>query len=275
MGLTYILHGCVEGWNAASQAMRMYAPEENLRRHLARRQSPYADPDENGDGDVLTVDDSTRGGARACLVAREMGHSVTLFLNPSQIVSGRDYWFSRFDSLVDARQAETVRYRGRTYDLRSRAGLRAFRWAARDEMVTGEEELVHRLLDDLGILLSANDARVPDFAQTIGLEDVRVLNEAGVRFGNHGWDHQCISSLSPERQLAQLGDTRDWLSATTGQAPRDYAVPYGQARLDPRARAAVPGTAYLVSPIMSPYGPAADYVCRHNLTAELQDEAGP
>lgn len=270
MGLTFILHGCVENWNSARQAMRMYAPEDSLRRHLTDRLARYVDPDDGSDGDVLTIDDSTRAAARACLLARQLGHAVTLFLNPSQIISGRDYWFSRFDALVDARRASRVEFAGATYDLRSRQELRGFRWAVRAQLLVSREDDAHRMLDDIAVLLRAGEPEVPYFAQSIGRGELAALREAGVRFGSHGWDHQCIRSLSPAEQLSQLFDTRAWLRDTTGREPADYAVPFGQERLDVRARAAVPGIVYLVSPTPAP-DPAGDgYRYRRNLTPSLQ-----
>jgi len=270
MGLTSVLHGCIENWDPARQAMRMYAPEESLRRHLTERPTPYVDPEDGGDGDVLTIDDSTHGAARACLLARQLGHAVTLFLNPSQIISGRDYWFSRFDALVDARRASTVEYARTTYDLRSRQGLRDFRWVARAQLLVSREDVAHRLLDDIAVLLQAGQPEVLHFARSIRLAELAALREAGVRFGSHGWDHQSIGSLSPAEQLSQVADTRDWLRETTGREPRDHAIPFGQERLDARARAAVPGIIYLVSPTPAPDSAGEGYRYRLNLTPSLQ-----
>jgi len=274
VSVTYILHGCVEQWDPSRQAMRMYAPAERLRRHLETRSEPYVDPDDGGDGDVLTVDDSTRGAAQACLMARELGHAVTLFVNPSQIISGRDYWFSRFDALVDARQAATAAFAGSTYDLRTRQGLYDFRWAVRPRLLAADEDSAHRLLDEVAALLQAEQAEVPDFARSIGSDELDELRRAGVRFGNHGWNHQCITSLSAAGQHAHIADTARWLEEATGQSPRDYAVPYGQARLGPQARAAVPGNIYLVGSATQS-GVAEDgSIYRRNLTPELQSAQG-
>lgn len=269
-GRIFILHGSAEDWDSARQVMRHYVPEHSLRRYLTERPEPFVDPDEGVDGDILTVDDSTRGGARTCLIARELGHAVTLFLNPSQIISGRDYWFSRFDTLVDARQVTTAEFDGTTYNLQSRQELRNFRFAARAHLLVSTEGAAHRLLDDIEVLLEAKGAEVSDHARSIGPDQVSELQKAGVRIGSHGWDHQCISSLSGDEQLAQLIDTRDWLRETTRREPRDYAVPFGQQRLDPRARAAVPGIVYLVDPTLPPEAAGEGYRYRRNLTPILQ-----
>lgn len=271
-GQIFILHGSATDWHPARQAMRHYVPEQSLRTYLAQRDEPFVDPDEGARGDVLTVDDSTRGGARTCLIARELGHAVTLFLNPSQIISGRDYWFSRFDALVDARRAMTARFEGTPYNLQDREQLRAFRFAARKYLVVSTEAAAHRLLDEIQVLLEAEDAQVPEHARSIGREDVAELRKAGVRIGSHGWDHQCISSLSPDEQLGQLLETRDWLREATGVEPQDYAVPFGQQRLHPGARAAVPGLVYLVDPTLPPEAAGEGYRYRRNLTPMLQGQ---
>ena len=41
-----------------------------------------------GRGNALTIDDATRAGADAALMARAAGHEVTLFVNPGQVESG-------------------------------------------------------------------------------------------------------------------------------------------------------------------------------------------
>jgi len=269
-GQIFILHGSAQDWDGARQAMRHYVPEQSLRRYLAERPEPFVDPDEGVHGDILTVDDSTRGGARTCLIARELGHAVTLFLNPSQIISGADYWFSRFDALVDARKVTTGEFNGVTYNLQLRQELRDFRFAARAHLVVSTECAAHRLLDDIEVLLEAEGAEVSDHARSIGPDDVAELQKAGVRIGSHGWDHQCISSLSPDEQLAQLVETRNWLHDITGREPRDYAVPFGQQRLDSRARAAVPGIVYLVEPRLLSEAAGEGYRYRRNLTPMLQ-----
>jgi polysaccharide deacetylase len=267
----FILHGSANDWDGARQAMRHYVPEQSLRAYLAERPEPFADPNERQDGDILTVDDSTRGGARTCLIARELKHEVTLFLNPSQIISGRDYWFSRFDALVDARRATAANFEGVTYNLQVRQELRDFRSAARQHLVVGTEDAAHRLLDDIEVLLDAEGTKVPDHARSIGPDDIVELRQAGVRLSSHGWDHQCISSLSPDQQLAQLVDTQDWLSETAGSRPNDYAVPFGIQRLDPRARAALPGIVYLVHPTLPSEAAGEGYCYRRNLTQMLQE----
>ena len=271
----FILHGSAAQWDGERQAMRHYVPEHSLRRYLAERPERFVDPDEVGDGDILTVDDSTRGGARTCLIARELGHAVTLFLNPSQVISGRDYWFSRFDALIDACKAITVRFAGVTYNLQVRQERRDFRFAARKFLVVSTEAAAHCLLDDLAVLLKAEAAEISDHARSIGPNDVAQLRKAGVRIGSHGWDHQCISSLSPDEQLAQLLETADWVREATGHAPQDYAVPFGQQRLDPRARAAVPGTVYLVDPTLPSEAAGEGYRYRRNLTPILQGVVKP
>ena len=272
MQASYILHGCVDGWHGQAQTMRMYAPNERLRRHLERRDTAYVDPDHDDAGDVLTVDDSTRGAADACLLARALGHHVTLFVNPWQILSGRDYWFSRFDALVDGRRAREARIGRTTYDLTNTAGMYDFRWAIRPQLVIADEAAAHRLLDEVALVLGAEDAIVPNFAHPIDLSDLRALHAAGVRFGNHGWDHRCITALSADEQRAQLVATGDWLREQVGTAPRDYAVPFGQALPAADVRAAVPGAIYLVRPRAGATDPAYRY--RINLTPTLQADHG-
>ena len=86
--------------------------EEALRQHLATRSEPYRTLTKLTNSDVLTVDDSTIGAARACTIAREYGQEVTLFINPAQTARKRPYWFSRLDALLDARTVDAVEFDG-------------------------------------------------------------------------------------------------------------------------------------------------------------------
>ena len=267
----YILHGSCAEWRHDLQSMRQYVPEETLRDYLKSRHNLFVDPDSNVDGDVLTVDDSTRGAFETCMIARQLGHEITLFVNPSQIISGNDYWFSRFDALVDARQAEYCEFQGVTYDLRSREELRRFRFAVRPLLITASETAAHCILDDIECLLGASGAIVAEHARTITIGEFSALCEAGVRIGNHGWDHQCISALTAQEQRDDLTAAADWLRAASGQHVSDYAVPFGLERLKPEARSACPGTVYLVDPGLPPEAAGAGNLFRTNFSRMLQE----
>ena len=270
---TYILHGSSPHWTSALQSMRHYVPEQALRSYLAERTDRFVDPDAGTAGDVLTVDDSTRAGYETCLIARELGHDITLFVNPSQIISGKDYWFSRFDALVDGRTAHSCRFQGAAYDLDSREELRKFRFAVRPLLLVAREEAAHRLLDDVERLLGAQDATVGAHARSMTRSEFDDLCRAGVRIGNHGWDHQCISALGPQEQREQLMAAGDWLRSASGQPVADYAVPFGLERLHPEARSACPGTVYLVDPGLPPEAAGAGNLFRRNLSPPLQERA--
>jgi len=266
----YILHGSSPDWHPGLQTMKHYVPELSLKAYLDERSERFVDPEESEEGDILTVDDSTIGGFETCMIARERGHAITLFLNPSQIQSGRDYWFSRFDALVDHRKAEKVHFAGKEYDLRSREELRRFRFAVRPSLLGATEDCAHRSLDEIEILLQAEGAIIPRHARSIAMEQVLALADAGVRIGNHGWDHQCLSGLSPAEQSDDLVSARKWLRQVTGQMVADYAVPFGLQRLQPDARSAVPGLIYLVDPELAPEAAGPGYRYRRNLSPMLQ-----
>ncbi|MDP5278760.1 polysaccharide deacetylase family protein [Sphingomonas sp. DG1-23] len=270
---TYILHGSSPNWTRDLQSMRHYVPEQALRSYLAQREDRFVEPDACAEGDVLTVDDSTRAGFETCLIARELGHEITLFVNPSQIISGNDYWFSRFDALVDGRTVNSCMFQGVAYDLDSREQLRKFRFAVRPLLLTARETAAHRLLDEVERLLGAEDAKIGEHARTMTRSQFDELCRAGVRIGNHGWDHQCISALDPQQQREQLIAAGDWLRAASGQPVVDYAVPFGLERLHAEARPACTGTVYLVDPGLPPEAAGEGNLFRSNLTPMLQESA--
>jgi len=270
---TYILHGSSPNWTSDLQSMRHYVPEQALRDYLARREDRFVDPDAGAEGDVLTVDDSTRAGFETCLIARALGHEITLFVNPSQIISGNDYWFSRFDALVDGRTANSCTFRGVAYDFNSREELRKFRFAVRPLLLIAREAAAHRLLDEVERLLGAEGAKVGEHARTMTRGEFDELCRAGVRIGNHGWDHRCISALDPQQQREELIAAGDWLRSASGQPVADYAVPFGLERLHAEARSACTGIVYLVDPGLPPEAAGEGNLFRRNLTPPLQESA--
>jgi len=265
-----MLHGCAPSWRPGAQSLRNYVPYESLERHLRARREPYAPLSETAARDALTVDDSTVGAARACLLAREAGHAVTLFVNPAQIARGRTYWFSRLDALLDARTVARAAFGGREFDLVPGGPLRAFRLAAKARLMAVDEEDTDPLLDELAERLGAGAPGVPEHARTLRLETLRELVDRGVEIGSHGWGHRDIASLEPGEVVRDLRRAAEWFRSTLGFAPAHYAVPYGLSRLPDGAAGEVPGMILLASSELELGAVGGRHWNRRDLTSHLQ-----
>src|SRR5947209_2935477 len=90
----HLIHGCALLRQNEQQSDRNYVEMIVLRRFLASRVGKYSSFEASMGNISLTVDDSTVGAALACRMAREMGHEVTLFVNPHQIITEAPYFFS-------------------------------------------------------------------------------------------------------------------------------------------------------------------------------------
>jgi len=121
------------------KATRHCGSEENLKRYLEARVTTYQSILNAPNCDVLTIDDATVGAARACVLAREAGHEVILFVNPAQIARQRPYWFSRLDAILDERAVASVAFDGQEFDLSAGLSLRAFRLAIKANLMAMDE----------------------------------------------------------------------------------------------------------------------------------------
>ena len=246
----HLIHGCAQSWRPDVQAMRNYVPEEALRRYFNACSCPCGALSSLPHSTVLTIDDSTNGAARACTIAREAGHEVTLFINPAQVARRRCYWFSIFDALLDARQAATVTFGGREWDLSLGRDLRMFRLAAKSRLMALPENETDGLLDEIAVLLQTGAAVVAEHALTMTFETLRELVQMGVYIGNHGWDHRDIAAMSAEELSEDLQRARAWFQSCGGISHACYAVPYGVARFPNELAQEITGMVLLADPEM-------------------------
>jgi hypothetical protein len=238
-----MIHGCVAQRRPDTQAHRNYIGEADLVAFLRRQPGRY-----DHRTAALTIDDSTAGAARSGLIAREEGHEVTLFLNPAQIARRRTYWFSILDALLDSTRVRHLAFDGEDYELDRREGMRALRLACKARLMALAEAETDGLLEELSKLLVVASVDVPAHARTIETSEVRQLEAAGVRIGNHGWDHRDVAAMPAEAVAEDLRAAADWFEQAIGARPADYAVPYGLARLPDEAAAEVSGLIFLADP---------------------------
>ncbi len=183
-----------------------------------------------GRGVALTIDDATRAAADAALMARHLGHAVTLFVNPGQIESGAPYHFLLLNALLDRLDGGTVEFERTTFPVADTDQRQMLRRAikARLRGLTSEDdrrELVLQLAQQW--TLGALDVGAP-FA-TLTRADLKALSSAGVDLQNHGWTHAHHPALTPERSAQEIREGREWLRRELGTDAKWFAAPFGDA----------------------------------------------
>jgi hypothetical protein len=233
---TYLIHGMVADWAPNLAACRLYVPTSALERHL-RTAKPYvgwraSDPD----GDVLTVDDATVAAAEACILARRLGHEVTLFVNPYHVETGTPYFFNTLGCYLDVRTRNAVQVGNEHCDLTSIAGMKRFWMAARKMLMVLPPEDTVTVLADLARRLGSGNPPLPSFARPLRSKDLKHLAELGVRIENHGWSHQAVDTMGDAVFNEDLTKSRRWLRENLGITSQLYAVPFGCPNLSPGKR---------------------------------------
>ena len=266
----HLLHGCVDLWRE-SQISRNFVPEASLFRYLSQRTRKYERWPENGvDPHVLTVDDSTRGAARACIVARSLGHEVTIFVNPAQIAQAQPYFFTVLDSVLDQRTLHKVSFNGLQYSLGDYKQLRAFRVAVKEVLLHRDEEDALRYVDELRAILAAPRAVLPEHAQIMTVTELMNLRNLGVIVENHGWTHAEISLLNHYQFKEHIGKAVAWFAECLGVRSVQYAVPFGNSFVPPELRALVPGPIFLARTDLQEGPVRSGHWNRYDITSELQ-----
>src|SRR5215208_1735542 len=96
------MHGVVEGMSTARFCHRNLLDRSEFVHHLTER-PPYLSIAAAlaGEGRAITIDDATFAAADAALLAREFGHSVMIFINPYNVLTGTVYFFGILNVLLD------------------------------------------------------------------------------------------------------------------------------------------------------------------------------
>lgn len=225
-----LLHGIIEAFDPARPLVdRTLVERRALERYLGARPRFVTWGElPNGSGDILTIDDSTRAGADACRLAIRLGHAVTFFVNPQNIVHREAYFFTILSAAIDATRRATIRYRDVDYPLFAPSMRSNFRRAMKGVLLgcpndeTREHELT-RIVDSLAV----GNVVIPEHHQPITLDELRDLRDLGVRIENHGWDHIEIGRLSDDEFREHVEQGRQWLRTHLGVPADSYAVPFG------------------------------------------------
>jgi peptidoglycan/xylan/chitin deacetylase (PgdA/CDA1 family) len=274
--MIHLLHGTVEYWAKGAQTCRNYVSTANLEEHLSKRTSKYGDwsPD-CPDGDVLTVDDATRGGADACILARQFGHSVLLFVNPWQVITGEPYFFSVLDAAMDARTEHNMLYRGETLWLKNPYHLRRFRKRAKALLMTMPASQAVAAAYDLAEKLGAKSLELPPHILPLTPAELCGLRDMGVRIESHGWSHTDIQSFDDAALIEDITRTREWLRSEIAADALLYAIPFGVSDI-PLDLAPMFPHGYFLASSLRPQGKIAGRSWnRYDLTEQLNGSIQP
>jgi len=242
------LHGVVRTWRADRFSHKNYVSRRALAAYLRRQRSPYAErfPPPSTDSSLLTVDDSTRAAALACLIARQRGHGVQFFVNPYQISTGEPYFFTMMDAYIDHRAVSCVSFAGSRYSLATpddRRRLRAtLKRCLRNLQPSDSLTEIHAI----GRGIAGRLLAVPDHSAPVTLADLHALQDAGVSVQSHGWSHRSIDAMTTPEFEEHVLRARDWLRQELGAAPELYAVPFGDVDVPEQWRSLVVETTFLL-----------------------------
>ena len=117
--MIYTTHGVVKSFEKQKFCHSGFLDRELFIDHLSNRKEKYVSLEEalEEKGDALTIDDSLMGGFEAAVLCRELGHEVSLFINPSYIQNRSLYWFCLLNIFLDCDKKTEVFWEGKKYPL--------------------------------------------------------------------------------------------------------------------------------------------------------------
>lgn len=265
------LHGVVNMYDPTKQVCRSYVPEKALRAFLQTRQNKFGIwKGEETQDDILTIDDATMAGARACEMAREEGHEVYFFVNPYQFINKCHYWFSVFNHVLDSRRKETVVYEDVSFALTNKHEVTVFRKKVKDKIKTLPPDQAMTIVKELAAALGTDMTDMPEHLSTITIEALKQLQSCGVHIVSHGWDHREISALSVPEISEDILATSKWIQDVTGTVSKLYAIPFGETEVPKEIQGSIDGD-YFLSTYEHPPGHVSGKCWnRIDITNELQ-----
>jgi glycosyltransferase involved in cell wall biosynthesis len=229
-GHVYVMHGVVDHPVPDSFRDRNMLDREAFIRFLEKRTPKFGALEDavESASTALTTDDGTRASFEAAVLARELGHEVTAFINPFNVETQTPYWFSLLDLVLDRTPRPSCGFGGREFVLSHLAGKRQFRTAV---MAGGRklptEAMRQTMIRELADSLQVRDLDLPPSLAPISRQAVEQLITLGVRVENHGWTHCHPDGMEPEALWRDIERGRSWLRQYLHIDCRAYAVPFG------------------------------------------------
>ncbi len=226
----FTMHGVISRLKPDCCAQRGLFETAKFVQHLQSRSKPYVElySAMGGKGDALTIDDATHAGCEAALLARQHGHAVTLFINPGHVIERKPYFLVLLSLVVDRTKLPWIIFQGTRYELGSFERKRDFREHLKQHLMTlGSEALRDKFIHTIARRLQVANLSVPCPLQTVGLATLHKLRNQGVVFGNHGWTHATLATLTAEAGREDIAAARKWIRQKLGCDGNIFAAPYG------------------------------------------------
>jgi hypothetical protein len=223
------MHGVTDASNLGFVHRNLMTVVE-FQRFLLQATPPFVSVQEalDGPGTALTVDDSTWASVEAAKLARGLGHEVTLYVNPEQIITSSPYPLCVLNAMLDAWTTGEIELEaGNSYNPTQRHPFRAHvkRLLRRLPDTPSQHLLLRELAGRLGLV----DVVVPAHLRPPTVEALVALRGSGVHIGNHGWTHVEHASIDPRRSASEITRAAEWITREIGASCHTFAVPYGEA----------------------------------------------
>jgi hypothetical protein len=191
------LHGSLHSPNGTTLVQRRMLTRDKLLRWAAN-QRPFVSREEAllGEGMAVTIDDGTYAAYETALELRSIGHQVTVYVNMSNVLTRKNYFFHELSALLDKFfEVSNPKRINISIDEKEE-----FRRQIKTEFIKLVDEAdCGEYLESFRARHSINfDYSLPKELQCIGIEECKELSASGVRLGNHCFAHYnpSVKSLS-------------------------------------------------------------------------------
>ena len=228
--MIFATHGILKHKNAERISHSPFMDEGMFLHHLRHRASPYVPLEDAlvGRGDALTVDDATRAGFEAVILARDLGHSVSWCVNGGHVQARLPYFAYQLSAMLDDCALERCEFDGRTWKLDTIASRRSLRAHLKKRyMKMASRQQTAALVDDLSQALGV-DSTTELTLQTVGPEEVAYAASLGVALENHGWSHVNPGALPTGQLRSELALNAAWLQTLRAEVLPTYVPPFGR-----------------------------------------------
>jgi hypothetical protein len=228
----FCIHGVVEKKNKKNFLHRNMLDREKFKEYLRQRETKFVSIDDTleGKGDALTIDDGTEAGAEAAQIAVDLGHKVSLFINPFYIVNNQPYIFVLLNIILHSLAKDGVVFAGKSFLTNTFEEKKALRKIIKGYLAEYSDYAERlRILNDF---ISLNQIEICDFPRhlkVISKERLRSLGQAGIDIQNHGWTHCSFLSLSSDQIVHSIRQASEWFISEIDCRTNYFAVPFGDA----------------------------------------------
>lgn len=228
--MIYTTHGVVNSFEKEKFCHSGFLDRELFINHLSNREEKYVSLEEalEQKGDALTIDDSLMGGFEAAVLCRELGHEVSLFINPFYIQNRFLYWFCLLNIFLDSDEREEVFWERKKYPLDDFSSKLKFRLELKSAIAKLSPQ---KSISSLQFIFQqkVNQTILSPFHLTVlTVDDLKKALSLGIEIHNHGWTHCQITAFKNSELEEEIFEAKDWLSTFLGVDSNFYAVPFGK-----------------------------------------------